>query len=184
MTLATGVQAEDVKRAHKKLALRHHPDKAAAAGRLCHHLGAGVGVASEAAAAARLQGEIDRVFKLVQEAREELSDDRACAKCRRALTDEAHVFRTGAALASEACCNFAFRLAPTAAGDVNLVSPRSHGDERCMLMRLRCAGDAFAAHTWTSGTARAGAQRNKAPNNNRYRESDYSWGSGAYGCRW
>lgn len=89
-------QPEEARSAHKKLALRHHPDKAAAAGCLCYGLGAGVGVAAQAAAAARLEAERDRVFKLVQEAREALADERACAKCRRGLDSEAGLFRKGA----------------------------------------------------------------------------------------
>jgi hypothetical protein len=100
------LQGDDVKKAHRKLALRYHPDKATAVtSRLSAGLGAGVGTQDAAQRTSRISAEADLVFRIVQEAKESLSSDSGRISCRRTLEREAFLFNGGAMLGRLKTCD-------------------------------------------------------------------------------
>ena len=96
------MQAADVRKAHKRLALTYHPDKAAAA---CVLAGLAPEVTGPAVAAAaqRLRADTAAVFNLVQEAKVALDSDAKCDACRAALAREAALFAAAGACPPRRC---------------------------------------------------------------------------------
>ena len=91
------MQDDDVRKAYKKLALAHHPDKAHAALPTPRPSLTGAFAAAAAAASGRARVAADDAFKRITEAREAVSDERGRTVTRGALAREAWLFSSAPA---------------------------------------------------------------------------------------
>jgi hypothetical protein len=82
-----------VRRAYKRLALVHHPDKACAAAGAPKPSLTGAFASDASAIEARLRASADETFKRIQEAKEALASAVGRARVRAALAREAFLFR-------------------------------------------------------------------------------------------